>query len=94
MTSYQGGEGKTLSYSRTTINMEGMTENHYFHPLIMDSGKNQQWVVQPSVTVSWRTECFLILKLCPSLLFSLQRVEADIDNGEISQTLPYAGDQS
>lgn len=69
--------------------MEEMTglENHYFHPL-MDSGKNWQRMVKPSGTVSWGTKYLLILELCLSLFFSLQKVTRDVYNGEIRQTLP------
>lgn len=41
----------------------------------MDSGKIQQWMLRPSVTVRWGTKYLPNLKLCPSLLFSLQRVK-------------------
>ena len=42
---------------------------------MMDLGKNQQWMLKPSVTVSWGTKYLLILKLCPSLLLYLQKVK-------------------
>lgn len=61
---------------------------------MMDLGKNQQWMLKPSVTVSWGTKYLLILKLCPSLLLYVQKVKRNIYSREVGQTRPQSSDQS
>lgn len=54
----------------------------------MDLSKNQQWMLKPSVmTVSCGTIYLLILKLCPSLSFYLQKIKRIFTAGKTGRHL-------
>lgn len=55
---------------------------------MMDLSKNQQWMLKPSVmTVSCGTIYLLILKLCPSLSFYLQKIKMIFTAGKTGRHL-------
>lgn len=55
---------------------------------MMDLSKNQQWMLKPSVmTVSCGTIYLLILKLCPSLSFYLQKIKRIFTAGKTGRHL-------